>query len=435
MTTGETRDSRVVPRRSIAAWVLYDLANTCFSMGVVTLYFPDFVKTVFGLDDGAVGAFDSLGALLVFVLAPILGSISDQASRRLPFLATATVVCVAATFFLAQASQPLTFALFVIAVVAYQAGLIFYDSLLPEVSTDENRGRIGGIGVGVGYVGSLLAYGVGVLLMGSTTDPSAADFAGVFRGIAVVFLVVALPAFLFVRERRRVVPPLTPAVAGIAFRELAQTVRHASHYPGLGRFLLGRMFYADAANTLIFMVILYATGSLGMTRAEAQPAAILAILFAIPAGLCWGFVVDRVGPRRTLDVVLVTWMAIFALTALIPVLGLPSELIYVAGALVGVALAGLWASDRPLMARLAPPRYYGQFFGLYAMVGRFGAVVGPAVWALVAGRDLLNWGQPAAVAFLLLWVVIAFVLLRPVSDAPRAWGPGDLPELAPEAAA
>jgi UMF1 family MFS transporter len=159
------------------------------------------------------------------------------------------------------------------------------------------------------------------------------------------------------------------------------------------------------------------------------------VLAAIPAGLCWGFFVDRFGPKRILDIVLVGWMLIFGVVAAIPVLGWPSELIYPVGAAVGIALAGLWASDRPLMARLAPPRYYGEFFGLYAMVGRFGAVVGPAVWMLVAGRDFLNWGQPAAVLFLLVWVTIAFILLRRVDDTSRAWGPEDLPVLADAAPA
>ncbi len=79
-------------------------------------------------------------------------------------------------------------------------------------------------------------------------------------------------------------------------------------------------------------------------------------------------------------------MAIFALVAAIPMLK-PADLVDLpAGAAVGVALAGIWASDRPLMARLAPPRYYGQFFGLYSMVGRFGAIVGPAMWALIVAR-------------------------------------------------
>jgi MFS transporter, UMF1 family len=422
-------EPRRIERRSVASWVVYDLANTAFSLGVVTLYFPGIVGDVFGLDkDATVAGFDAIAAAIILVAAPILGAVSDQAARRLPFLALFTLLCVTATFFMGQSVPTISFVLFVVAVVCYQAGLIFYDSLLPEVSTDENRGRIGGIGVGVGYIGSLVAIVIGTVIRGGGTG-SLDQYVEVFRAIALAFLLFAIPTFLFVRERRRVVPPLSWRVAPRAFAEVVSTARHARRYPGLGSFLLGRMFYADAANTLIFMVIVFAETSLHMTKSQATPVAILTILFAIPAGLCWGFVVDRIGPRRTLDVVLVAWMGIFAVVAAIPVLGLPSELIYPVGAMVGIALAGLWASDRPLMARLAPPRYYGQFFGLYAMVGRFGAVVGPTVWALVAGKAFLNWGQPAAVVFLLIWVVIAFLLLRRVDDKPRAWAPEDLPEL------
>jgi UMF1 family MFS transporter len=421
-----------IPRRSVASWVLYDLANTSFSLGVVTLYFPGLVKYAFGYGEDAdvpVGALAAVAAAIVFVLAPILGAISDQAARRLPFLVVSTVLCVSATFFLAQTAQGLSFLLFVVAVVCFQAGLIFYDSLLPEVSTEENRGRIGGIGVGVGYLGSLLAYAIGTALLDGRGESAAVeDHVAVFRGIAIGFLVFALPAFLFVRERPRVAPPLSWHVAPLAFSQLAATARKARRYRGLLPFLAGRMLYADAANTLIVMVVLYVTGALAMSKPDAERVAIISIVAAIPSGLAWGRVVDRVGPKRTLDAVLVGWMAIFALVAAIPVVGLPGWLIYPAGAGVGVALAGLWASDRPLMARVAPPRYYGQFFGLYSMVGRFGAIVGPAMWVLIV--ELLGWGQPAAVMFLLLWVVIAFFVLRRVDDRPRNWGAEDLPGFA-----
>ena len=423
--------SRHIQRRSVASWVLYDLANTCFSLGVVTLYFPKLLEHVFGYPkgevDGAVGMLASAAAVIVFILAPVLGAISDQASRRLPFLAVSTVLCITATFFLAQATEGVSFLLFVAAVICFQAGLIFYDSLLPEVSTDANRGRIGGIGVGVGYIGSLLAYAIGTLLLPREATPTLDDYTAVFRGIAIGFLVFAVPAFVFIRERPRVAPPLSWRVAPLAFSQLAATARQARRYRGLFPFLVGRMFYADAANTLIVMVVLYATDALAMSDADARRVAIISIVAAIPAGIVWGRVVDRVGPKRTLDVVLVGWMAIFALVAAIPVLSWPTWLIYPAGAAVGVALAGLWASDRPLMARLAPPRYYGQFFGLYSMVGRFGAIVGPAMWAIIVSPNWLSWGQPAAVMFLLLWVVIAFLVLRRVDDRPRAWGPEDLP--------
>ena len=156
---------RRIARRSVAGWVLYDLANTAFSLGIVTLYMPKMLEHVFGHGDAVVGMLDGVAAAVIFVLAPVLGAITDQSPRRLPFLAVSTILCITATFFLAQSSDTAVFVLFVVAVVCYQAGLIFYDSLLPEVSTDANRGRIGGIGVGVGYIGSLLAFFVGVLLL------------------------------------------------------------------------------------------------------------------------------------------------------------------------------------------------------------------------------------------------------------------------------
>jgi MFS transporter, UMF1 family len=428
---GSARATRPIGRLSVGSWVLYDLANTSFSLAVVTLYFPDLLKNVLGYRDFPVTALDALAAALIFIAAPVLGALSDQATRRLPFLALSTMLCVGATFFLGQSSITVMFTLFVIATVCFQAGLIFYDSLLPEVSTDANRGRIGGIGVGVGYLGSLLAIGVGSLILAVEGDGTFEAYTDVFRAIAVVFLVFAVPAFLFVRERPRVAPPLSWRIVPEALSQLAATTRRARRYRGLGRFLVGRLFYADAANTLIFVVFLYATGSLGLPSGVAKAAAVPSIVMAIPAGLAWGVVVDRIGPKRTLDIVLVLWMCIFAGAAAIPVLRLVPELIFVVSALAGVALAGLWSSDRPLMTRLAPPRYYGQFFGLYSMVGRFGAIVGPFMWGVIV--DWLGWGQPAAVMFLLVWVLIAFAILRRVDDLPREWGPDDLAELAPEA--
>jgi UMF1 family MFS transporter len=422
--------ARRVARRSAASWILYDLANTSFSFGIVTVFYPQLITDVLGYGDATVGTLDAAAAALIFVAAPVLGALSDQAPRRLPLLAVSTVLCVAATFFLGQASIPLLFGLFVVATVCFQAGLIFYDSLLPEVSTEENRGRVGGFGVGIGYGGSLLAFGAGSIILAGNAEPTLDDMATVFRVIAVIFLVFAIPAFLFVRERPRVAPPLSWRILPEAFGQLAATARRARRYRGLGPFLVGRLFYADAANTLIFMVFLYATTSLGLADAEARAVGVPSILAAIPAGLAWGWVVDRVGPKRTLDTVLLLWMAIFVTAAAIPVLGLPSWLIFGVSTCVGIGLAGLWAADRPLMARLAPPRYYGQFFGLYAMVGRFAAIVGPFMWGVIADPAALGWGQPAAVMFLLGWVVIAFVILRRVDDRPREWGPEDLAELA-----
>jgi UMF1 family MFS transporter len=98
---------------------------------------------------------------------------------------------------------------------------------------------------------------------------------------------------------------------------------------------------------------------------------------------------------------------------------LPGEIIWVVASLAGIALGGTWTADRPYMLRLTPPDKIGEFYGLYGMVGRFAAITGPLLWALIV--DELGWGRPAAIVSLLVGVLISFVILRGVSDERRDW--------------
>ena len=85
--------------------------------------------------------------------------------------------------------------------------------------------------------------------------------------------------------------------------------------------------------------------------------------------------------------------------------------------LVGVGLGGLWTADRPLMLQLTPPARVGEYWGIYSMVGRFAAMIGPLLWALIVTG--LGWGRPVAVASLALFVVLAMVLLARVPNRPN----------------
>jgi UMF1 family MFS transporter len=150
----------------------------------------------------------------------------------------------------------------------------------------------------------------------------------------------------------------------------------------------------------------------------------VAVAAAIAGGLAWGPVVDRLGPKRTLNLVLITWIVTLVSGAVIPVLELPRILFWIVAAGAGVALGGTWASDRPLMLILSPPAKVGEFYGLYSMIGRFAAVVGPVIWAFVA--EDLGLGRPASVMVLAIMVIIAMVILRKVDDEPRDWSPEEM---------
>jgi MFS transporter, UMF1 family len=431
------RPPHTVTRRAVAAWVLYDLANTIFSMGVVSLYFSLWVRDQVGAEraDSTYGIITAVSMSIIFFVSPLLGAMTDRAPRRMPFLITSTLVCVGFTALLARFGFWTTAVCFVVANVAYQAGLQFYDALLPEVSTEENRGKIGGIGVGVGYLGSYLAVGLG-LALGTDDKPF------LFTAIAAAFLLFALPCFVFVRERGNPRPrPIGWAMVRESTSQTLRTLRASAEYPGLLRFLVGRVFYTDPINTVIAIMALYTVNvavSTGLTEAEGQKQAQLilmsAITFAVAGGFFWGWLTDRLGPKRTLERVLLAWMAVFAFAGAIGVLGLPLWCLYVVAASAGFALGGIWAADRPYMLRLTPPARIGEFYGLYGMVGRFSAVTGPVIWAAVTALTV-QWagleprvGQGIGVFTLLALVVASYVILRPVTDTPRQWSGEDLRE-------
>jgi len=418
-----------IARRAVWSWITYDLANTIFSMGILSLYFPLWVRDSVGAAraDTVYGNFSSASYLLIFIVSPLLGAMTDRARRRMPFLVVSTLLCIGCTMLLGRVGFWPTMLAFMLANFGYQAGLQFYDAMLPEVSTEENRGRISGIGVGIGYFGSFIAIALGFLTR---------DRLLLFVLIGLTFLACALPCFLFVKERGNPGPRTVFSLQMIreSTAQTIATLRHGREYPGLLRFLLARVFYTDAINTVIAFMGLYVVNvaiASGVDAGSGERAArfvmLSAIVFAVAGGFAWGQLVDRIGPRRTLDLVLWLWVATFLMAAAIGLLSLPIAFLYVVAALAGIALGGTWSADRPLMLRLTPPDRIGEFYGLYGMVGRFSAIAGPFIWANVAGVATGRFGMAPAraqglnILVLLLFIVVARLIVRPVTDARRDW--------------
>jgi UMF1 family MFS transporter len=358
---------------------------------------------------------------------------TDRARRRMPFLIWATILCCGCTALFARGPFQLTAVLFILANGGYQAGVQFYDSLLPQVTTEENRGRINGLSVGLGYLGSYIAIGLGLVVASGKAD---FPFVTYFTSVGALFMVIALPCFLFVKERGN--PHPKPIFTAQAVAEsVAQTIvtlKSGHRYPGLLRFLLGRVFYTDAINTVISFMTLYTVNvavATGLTEAqgnkEANVVLASAVTAAILGGVAWGFVVDRIGPKRTLNIVLSCWIATFTVAVCVGAFGLHIGWLYLVACAAGVSLGGTWASDRVLMLRLTPPDRVGEFYGFYGMVGRFSAVTGPALWGLTTFITVERGGLPEvkgeaiAIGSLLLMVLLSVWILRKVTDEPRDW--------------
>lgn len=377
-------------RKGVLSWALYDLANTIFSFNVVSYVAPLWVLAVYkavGRGEGeanlALGLAVGASMLLNAIVSPVMGALSDRAGVRKPFLLTFTILCIAPTLAIGFVDPGigadvggtylwLGLGVFATANFSYQAALIYYDAMLPAVSTADDRGRIGGIGVGLGYVGTI----IGALSVRAVTfengEPTAASF--VLSGI--LFALFAIPIFLVIRERR---PRQGVGIDFVgSWKQLVVTIGHATAYPGLLRFLVARLLYTDPINTVISFMAVYATQAVGFTSEETLYVLVAVTVAAIVGGFTWGQVVDRIGPKRTLLIVLAIWCVSFIAAAAI----LDRTFFLLVGGLAGIALAGTWTSDRVFMLRLSPPEMVGEFFGLYGLAGKFSAVTGPIIWGV-----------------------------------------------------
>ncbi len=398
-------------RVSVAAWTLYDLANTVFALGVSALYFPDWLAERDTPDLALALAIDA-AMIVVIVLSPWIGARSDHLGRRVPYLVPATLVAVVPTMFLASVGVPMSLVLFAVALVGFNLGGVVYDALLPDVSTEANRGQVSGLGVAVGYVGSFVALGVGAVMLNRY------GHAAVFKALALLFLLFAVPAFFLIEERRRPRRPGPAPRIAQSLRGLAAAWRRARRFPGVARFLIGRFLYTDAINTLIggFLTILVVE-EFDFTDGQVQALLGASIAAAMVGGFAAGRLVDRVGPRRVLHGALAVWMIGLALVAFGAFADI-AELAWVLGVGGGAALGATWASDRAYMARLSPPEHLGEFYGLYATVGRFATVLGPLMWGLLV--TVAGLPRAAAVLALLAFLVAGRAVLAGVSDGHEA---------------
>jgi UMF1 family MFS transporter len=404
-------------RLSVGSWVLYDLANTIFALGVIGLYFPDWLKSV-GQRDSALALVEAVAGALVIFLAPWAGARSDVRGSRVPTLMVTTVVAVAATATLAAGPVGLSLVMLGLALIAFNVGSVVYDALLVDVSTPANRGRVSGLGVGVGYFGSFIGVGLGVV----TLDILGWSYAATFRILAGAFLVLALPAFFFIKERGGHDDAPLPRIRDVA-RKLAASWRLASDYDGVVRFLVGRFLYTDAINTLIggFLTI-FVIQELGRDRQFMTTLLVVAITAAIFGALGAGRLVERIGPMRVLRTALIMWMFAIAAGVAAAVTG-QTNLAWAIGPLGGMALGATWTADRVVMTRISPPRHLGEFYGLYATVGRFATILGPLTWAVIV--DVLGWGRRVAMSALIIFIAVGWWSLRRVDDSEREWPPDD----------
>jgi len=278
--------------RAVLGWVLYDLANVIFALGVVGLYYPLWIVDDLGGRDRHVAIASSASMLVVFAVAPLLGLYADRAGSRIRPLAICTIVTCGLTMLIGQGGLGWSIAIFIGANIAFGCGLVFYDALLPVVSTPATQGVISGYGVGAGFAGAVVAVvcGLVVLALNENGKPI------VFVLLGCLFLVGAIPCFVWVRDGSNHASARRPQQLTIR-----SALARARAVPGMGRFLVGRILYTDAANTMFAFMSVYAVKEVGFSDFETQLVLLAGIVTGPIGAVKSGKMADTIGAKATLD--------------------------------------------------------------------------------------------------------------------------------------
>jgi MFS transporter, UMF1 family len=385
----------------VLAWQFYDFADTIYSMNVTSLYFALFVAAAFGKNATEFGLAITIANLVVAVVSPLLGAMSDASQRRLPFLRFFAVGTALTTAFIGF-TQSYVWAVvwYTLSFVCYNTAANFYQALLPGLADEKNVSRVSGIGVGLGYIGSIF----GVLMM-MLLIPGEEAYHLAFPYSAVLFLLFAIPCLT-------VVPDFAPRTRrvkfdiGDAYRRVSDTLTHAKRYPGLFRFLVADFIYENAVNASIGFMAVYATTVVGVSEDDLTMFLIFSTIFAVIVGFAFGYVVDKIGPKPSVLITLGIW---FIALPLITLCSTPAQLLMV-GPLVGMGLATVWVSSRTYLIALAPVEKSGEFFGLYSLSGKSAGVVGTAVWTLVLWFMTPRVGEVGALKSS-VWAMWIFIII------------------------
>ena len=398
------------PKLARFSWALYDFANTIFSMNIVSFYFV--LWLTYDKECKEVYYSFALGSSIFFaaLIMPLLGEISDKLKRRIPFLIVLTLGCVLFTTMLGLVKS-ISFALFFfcLANFCYQLAGVVYNSLLPQVSTPETLGRTSGLGVSLGYLGAIL----GLLLVKPFFDVGGRQ--ATFIPSAMLFLLFAIPAFIFIKDLPHPRIPRIELKIKPTFLRLLKTLVFIRQKPSLVRFLISTFLCLNAVNTIIIFMGVYAKRVMNFGDTEIIYFMSVSTIFAMVGSYAFGHVTDRWGSKNTLNLVFKLWCLALFLAGI----AISRWMFWLVGPLAGICLGGTWVSARTMLVELSPKEKIGQMFGLFGLAGRFSSILGPIVWGIITTWAFAHLGlfkYRLAIASVFIFMFLGLLLFQGVPD-------------------
>ncbi len=404
-------------RRTILSWCLYDFANSSYSAVIAATIFAKYYTQVIvgntgGLGDVWWGRASSVSMLFVALSSPYLGGIADAGGlrKRLWIGYTWTAILAVAALTLLEPGMILTgFLLALAANTGVEGAMVFYNAYLPVVAPPGQQGRVSGWGFAVGYAGSIFAL-LGALWFTEPFRPHA-----IWLLVALHFAVFSLPAFLFLPA-----DPASPIGALEAARRGFRTTRallaELWQRPAARRFLLAYLFYEDGVNTVIIFASVFAAQTLGFEDRELIYLFLLVQFSALAGATLMAGPTDTQGPKWVVVVCLLLWCAVVTAAFFVQ----SKKQFWFVAVTAGFGLGSVQAASRALYSSFIPPGEESRYFGVYALVGKSAAVMGPVLF----GEMSRGFGsqRPAILSVAALFLA-GLAILSGVRPAAPAAGP------------
>ncbi|ULO09855.1 MFS transporter [Paenibacillus sp. 19GGS1-52] len=367
------------------SWILYDCGNSAYSMAVSTALLP----IVFGMFENVnssmdLGYFNSLASILVAIISPILGTLADYKDKKKRFFIFFTLIGLISTLSLAFVSPAsgqwqLLIVFYVLSAIGFAGSNIFYDSFLVDITSDDRMDKVSSRGFAFGYISSVIPFGLSLALIFVLGMDEGIGYQIGFIITALWWGLLTIPMIRDVKQRYYIEPEPRPVIN--SFKRLGQTFKHIRNYKTVFIFLIAYFCYIDGVDTIIKMVVPYATSVLGADALDTFT--LLGILLVIqiiafPCALIYGNLAKKYSTRSMIIVGILTYIisciAAFYISSVWH--------IFILGALIGSAQGGIQALSRSYYGRIIPKERSNEFFGFYNIFGKFAAIVGPFVMSL-----------------------------------------------------
>lgn len=391
-------------------WIGHDIGNSAFIMMVSTL-FPIFFNAL--AEDAGISSVDylaywgyagSIATLLVALIGPICGTLADRKGFRKPLFALSLAVGAIGCAVLGFSSSWIVFlVIYVVTKVGYSSSLVFYDSMLPEVTTESRMDEVSSRGYAYGYIGSVIPFAVClmVVLMPQTfglTTGSAMCVA--FAITAVWWLGMTVP--LMRRYHQSAYAPQQGHPFAAAFRQLGKTLRNVRQEKHVFLYLLSYFFFIDGVYTIIDMATAYGT-ALGLDTTGLLLALLVTQIVAFPFAIAFGRLSSKYNTGLLIKICIAAYTGI---TVFAMFLSEQWEF-WVLAVLVGMFQGGIQALSRSYLGKIIPPQHSGEYFGLMDICGKGASFVG---MLLVSAVTQLTGNESVGVGALVLMFAVGFAL-------------------------